>query len=596
MDYRRTGSCETTNHVQPNVSSRAVNAMLESTLPVFSETFFREGAYYTDYVSYPNETSAILQFPVFLDGEIVGTISFEVRWSTFISFTFPPLANLVDIVIENSCGQNFTYLVDPESDTLVLKGEGDLHDKRSDISHSHSSTFDDFDAVVREASATLPPEGMELSYCRYRFHVFGTKQFQDEYISNKPWIFAIVTASVFLFTSVVFLIYDMAVAQRQRKVVERANRTSAIVSSLFPTNVRDRLYREAGHSKKAGDIAMRVSKMRMQSFLNEGSEETSVASEPIADLFPMATVMFLDIAGFTSRIESSGMPRKIHASKHTVDLLVEAGKGHWATEREDSVSLKGKGKVQTFWVSPHSSPSHSTISETSDSSPPSLLSSHTVKASKHETLRQGLVEWNVEVLNSHLEQLVISRGKTTGPSNLRTMAELGEAILEGKENQDVLDEMCEILHMPDFQQAQQSPSSKISPVVKAQLRAFVDRISLLYESLDKSPFHNFEHVSHVVMSASKLMNRIVNPDGSDYKQNSTNVALQIHNSTYGISSDPLLQFAVVFSALIHDCKHTGLTNAELIALGTPEAIKYHNKTVAEQNSVDLAWKILMESK
>ncbi|KAG7360900.1 hypothetical protein IV203_035999 [Nitzschia inconspicua] len=201
------------NQMSHPITKRAVNAMLESTLPVFSETFFREGAYYTDYVSYPNETSAILKFPVFLDGEIVGTISFEIRWSTFISFPFPPLANLVDI-------------------------------------------------------------------------------FQDEYISNKPWIIAIVTASVFLFTSVVFLIYDMAVAQRQRKVLERANRTSAIVSSLFPTNVRDRLYREAGHSKKAGDIAMRVSTMRMQSFLNEGSEETSVlASEPIADLFPMAILL-----------------------------------------------------------------------------------------------------------------------------------------------------------------------------------------------------------------------------------------------------------------------------------------------------------------
>ncbi|KAG7363704.1 adenylate/guanylate cyclase [Nitzschia inconspicua] len=705
------------NQMSHPITKRAIDAMLESTLPVISETFVREGAYYTDYVAYPNETSAILQFPVFLDDEIVGTVSFEVRWSTFISFTFPPLANLIDLVIENSCGQNFTYSVDPESDTLVLRGEGDLHDKTFDLSHSYSSTFDDFDSVVTGASATLPPEGMELGYCRYRFHAFGTKQFQDEYISYQPWIFAVVTASVFLFTSVVFAVYDMAVAQRQRKVMERANRTSAIVSSLFPTNVRDRLYQEAGHSKKAGDIAMRVSKLRMQSFLNEGSKETSVlASEPIADLFPMATVMFLDIAGFTawsserepsqvfkllesiyqafdkiakkmkvfkvetigdsyvavcglpnhrdghatvmvqfassclkamsrvtrelevflgpstgdlkarvglhsgpvtagvlrgekarfqlfgdtvntaSRIESSGMPGKIHASKHTVDLLIEAGKGHWATKREDSVSLKGKGEVQTFWVSPHSSQTHSTMSEASDSSPPSLLSSNTGKAPKLETLRQRLVEWNVEVLNAHLEQLVISRGKTTGPSNPRTMAELEEAILEGKENQDVLDEMCEILHMPDFQQVQSSPSSKISPAVKAQLRAFVDRISLMYESSEKIPFHNFEHVSHVVMSASKLMNRIVNPDGIDYKQNSTNVALQIHNSTYGISSDPLLQFAVVFSALIHDCKHTGLTNAELVALGTPEAIKYHNKTVAEQHSVDLAWKILMESK
>ncbi|KAL3938475.1 MAG: hypothetical protein SGARI_001736, partial [Bacillariaceae sp.] len=176
------------------------------------------------------------------------------------------------------------------------------------------------------------------------------------------------------------------------------------------------------------------------------------------------------------------------------------------------------------------------------------------------------------------------------------MAEMEEKILEGHGNQNVIDEMCEILHMPAFHEPVPQASSNMSPRVKEQLRAFVERISVMYEDSSKIPFHNFEHVSHVVMSASKLMKRIVLPDGIDYKQNSTNVALQIHNSTYGISSDPLLQFAVVFSALIHDCKHTGLTNAELVALGTPEATKYRNKTVAEQHSVDLAWEILMESK
>ncbi|KAG7360245.1 adenylate/guanylate cyclase [Nitzschia inconspicua] len=707
------------NQMSDPITKRSVDAMLESTLPVISETFYREGAYYRDYAAYPSETSTILQFPVFLDDNIVGTVSLEVRWSNFVSFTFPPLANLVDIVIENSCGQNFTFTVDPVSDTMILIGEGDLHDRKFDASHSYSSTFEDYDDVVTGASATLPPEGMELSYCRYRFHVFGTEKFQDEYITSQPMIFAIITASVFLFTSIVFIVYDMAVTRRQQKITERANQTSAIVSSLFPTNIRDRLYNEAGKSKKKGDMTMRVSKLRMQSFLSEDNNDASeIASEPIADLFPMATVMFLDIAGFTawsserepsqvfkllegvyqafdkvakkmqvfkvetigdsyvavcglpthrdghapvmvrfassclkamarvtrelevflgpstgdlrarvglhsgpvtagvlrgekarfqlfgdtvntaSRIESTGMPGKIHASKNTVDLLIEAGKGHWATKREELVSLKGKGEVQTFWVSPHffASQTQSTLSETSASSPTSLPTSHTDKSSKHETLRQRLVEWNVEVLNVHLEQVVIGRGKKAGPSNPRAMAELEEAILEGRHDQDVIDEMCEILPMPTFKQVQSSTASKVSPLVKAQLRAFVERISLMYGSSEEIPFHNFEHVSHVVMSASKLMNRIVNPDGIDYKQDSESVALQIHNSTYGISSDPLLRFAAVFSALIHDCKHTGLTNAELVALGTPEAIRYHNKTVAEQNSVDLAWKILMESK
>ncbi|KAG7360899.1 adenylate/guanylate cyclase [Nitzschia inconspicua] len=58
--------------------------------------------------------------------------------------------------------------------------------------------------------------------------------------------------------------------------------------------------------------------------------------------------LFGDTVNTASRIESSGMPGKIHASKHTVDPLVEAGKGHWATEREDSVSLKGKRRSANF--------------------------------------------------------------------------------------------------------------------------------------------------------------------------------------------------------------------------------------------------------
>ena len=87
------------NQMSEPYSKRAVKAMLDSTLPVISETFFREGPYFTNYAAYPNETSTVLHFPVFLDDdEIVGTVSMEVRWSNFVSFTYPPLADLVDIV------------------------------------------------------------------------------------------------------------------------------------------------------------------------------------------------------------------------------------------------------------------------------------------------------------------------------------------------------------------------------------------------------------------------------------------------------------------------------------------------------------------
>jgi hypothetical protein len=66
------------------------------------------------------------------------------------------------------------------------------------------------------------------------------------------------------------------------------------------------------------------------------------------------------------------------------------------------------------------------------------------------------------------------------------------------------------------------------------------------------PFFIF-HECSVMMSAGKLMKRIVSPERLDVIQGDPiALARAVHDSTYGISSDPLTLFAVVFSALIHD--------------------------------------------
>lgn len=65
-------------------------------------------------------------------------------------------------------------------------------------------------------------------------------------------------------------------------------------------------------------------------------------------------------------------------------------------------------------------------------------------------------------------------------------------------------------------------------------------------------------------------------------------------ATCGISSDPLTHFAIVFSALLHDVDHYGLPNAQLVKEQHEIAVKFDNKSVAEQNSVHLGWQILME--
>merc|ERR1711862_31146 len=99
-----------------------------------------------------------------------------------------------------------------------------------------------------------------------------------------------------------------------------------------------------------------------------------------------------------------------------------------------------------------------------------------------------------------------------------------------------------------------SSSSLLSPSVRSQLRDYVQTIALShYDS--NVPFHNFQHASHVTMSASKLMNRIVMMNHHHHHQSNNNnnndreigeddnddnnirVDEDFHRSTFGIGSD-----------------------------------------------------------
>lgn len=91
------------------------------------------------------------------------------------------------------------------------------------------------------------------------------------------------------------------------------------------------------------------------------------------------------------------------------------------------------------------------------------------------------------------------------------------------------------------------------------------------------------------MSTVKLLGRIVAPE----HLSGIPSAKDLHDHTYGINSDPLTRFAIVLSALIHDADHPGVSNLQLIKEDSPMAHAYKNKSVAEQNSVDLCWNLLL---
>jgi hypothetical protein len=368
--------------------------------------------------------------------------------------------------------------------------------------------------------------------------------------------------------------------------------------------------------------------------------------------------LFGDTVNTAARMESTGKINRIQITQTTADLLIKAKKSWWLEARSDKVSVKGKGLMQTYWVEPSRKAAETNSTNGSDQNcnlnkdddddnkadiknkdraVPSLLRS-TV-----DSKTERLVSWNVDVLGRMLLKLQIRRGlnKTNHGNGIlkspihsnKVKSGNGGVIWSEMKNCMVLNEVKEVIELPDFDKSFDGPTEEdlimggtnhttkdetmiLSEKVRLQLRQYVTAIAVQYRD---NGFHNFEHASHVCMSVAKLLSRIVAPDQvldrrtanphsySNTNNNTTkvpstapnnahhkNLASDLHDHTHGITSDPLTQFACLFAALIHDVDHPGVSNAQLVKEGHPLSTLYHEKSVAEQNSVNVAWTILQD--
>jgi hypothetical protein len=322
-------------------------------------------------------------------------------------------------------------------------------------------------------------------------------------------------------------------------------------------------------------------------------------------------------------METLGHGNRIQLSEATAKLLIDAGKSSWIQMRLDPVDVKGKGIVKTYWVLHGGEDSHSVghSSKGTSSGIGSTYGSDLDNSAENEdkmatgfcdekeltvdyerkifgalgvskgAKRKRLVGWLVDLMTVHLEKIVVQRGRGSSLPDEHDP----NVIVESKET--VYEEVVEAFSLPHFDSKPGRASLstvKISEEVKAQLRDYIEAISGIYHD---NHFHNFEHASHVTMSAVKLLNRIVVPDTVNYQASSVDaVASDLHEYTYGINSDALAQFAVSFCCLIHDVDHRGIPNGQLSQENPEMGDKYKHRSVAEQNSVDIAWSLLMDPK
>ena len=662
--------------------------------------------------SQPDQPHSFRYIPVFRSlqdntSDAVAIINFPVAWDVPLRHTLPEAVENVNVVLRNTCNQTFTYLVHGPDAYYI--GEGALHDR----------TFD-ADRISFDLWESTDPNFLTDPYhCRFSVDVYPTRAFRDSHVSKTPKVFAVVIAGTFLLMIAVFVIYDLIVQRRNRVLVLNAARSNAIVTSLFPKNIRDRM---VAQEETEGDNRKKGSK-------------AGPKGPPIADLYLESTILFADVVGFTAwssvrepsqvfslletlfgafdkvaetrrvfkvetvgdcyvaaagipdyrkdhaaamvrfagdimskmsklvkrleitlgpdtgdlslrigihsgpitagvlrgqrsrfqlfgdtmnttaRIESTSRTGRIQLSSETAKLLIQGGKGHWIEKRHDEISVKGKGTLQTYWLTcikgrycgGEDSGSHgdgATVDDASDERSETLLSSGGGGVN-NKTSR--LIDWNTETLVSLLKQIAARRSVTPNHSKNGAMECSRLCAIEKIQSSHPLDEVQEIIHLPEYDaeavcSQKTIESYEIDQVVVDQVREYVTLIAGMYRP---NAFHNFEHASHVTMSVTKLLSRIVAPKdlatggAGDSAGDNLDVGVShevLHDHTYGITSDPLTQFSCAFSALIHDVDHTGVPNAQLVVENHPLASLFRNRSVAEQYSLTLAWDLLMEDR
>jgi 3'5'-cyclic nucleotide phosphodiesterase len=293
---------------------------------------------------------------------------------------------------------------------------------------------------------------------------------------------------------------------------------------------------------------------------------------------------------------STGIKQKIQISSSTAALLVDAGKSHWIVPREDEVNAKGKGVLHTYWLNIQSSATTSKALSDSDGSKDTGESSTNecptgaTNFTTVNTQTAKMIDWVCELLQGQIKNVIsVRESKRTGKKSWYSFSFYLDR------TSTPIEEIVESIILPELSNSVcDSTMSNDQYVLEDKVILQLHQlISMIAESYNNNPFHNFEHACHVTMSVNKLLMRVVSPDVNVDNVESSQVASHLHDYTNGIISDPITHLAIIFSAIIHDIDHRGVSNNELSREQPGLATKYKHKSVAEQNSIDIAWKLLM---
>ena len=269
------------------------------------DLILQSGQYRHSKERYRSDPMSPMIYPVFdrftPDKKVVGVLFTAIYWRFLTNDILPENIYGIVCVMENSLGQTHTYEI--RGQTTEYLGDEDLHDSKYDYLESSIDLVSYLRDSAGPESRSFTAAGVNGQFLNYTLRIYPTDDFREIFVTGEATKDAIGVAMVFAVAICIFLVYDCCVQRRQRIVLERAVRATAVVSSLYPENIREHIINDDTNSP--GKTPKRGS-----AFLRPELKDSAVSARPLASKHTSCTVYFADLAGFT-RWSSTREPEQV---------------------------------------------------------------------------------------------------------------------------------------------------------------------------------------------------------------------------------------------------------------------------------------------
>jgi len=286
-------------------------------------------------VNYTGEPFSTVYVPVVdsfaNDRKTVAIITAAIQWRSYFDGILTDSTQPVHVVLSNNCEGTFTFEVQGVQATFM--GKGNLASSKYN-EMAMSVDLDENDFIIEPNTIALT---MNQDLCRYTLHIYPTEEGEKYHNDLFPLVITLTVAAVFLMTATVFYFYDVMVERRQKVVLDTAQRSTAIVSSIFPKNVRDQLLQ--------APVQGNATKLRFLADARKRGREGGIASPinldlssgPIADLFPNCTGKHHVYEALSVVVKSRrNLPSNIRCHAALVMFADVEGFTAWSSVREPS--------------------------------------------------------------------------------------------------------------------------------------------------------------------------------------------------------------------------------------------------------------------